>query len=160
MTGDGVYQGCNGLGGTMMFSQLGTRDFVLRLEAGDDILDSLQRFAERKRLRAAAFQGIGSLNKAKLGHYDFKTKEYTYEVFDDDLEILSLEGNISSLDQKPLPHAHATLGRRDFSVIGGHLDQGSLANMVEIVVQKLPGRLVKVRDEKMGLNLLQLLRKI
>ena len=40
------------------------------------------------------------------------------------------------------------------------MDQGSLANMVEIVVQKLPGRLVKARDEKMGLNLLQLLRKI
>jgi len=160
MAGDGVYQGCNGLGGTMMFSQLGTRDFVLRLEAGDDILDNLQRFAERKRLRAAAFEGIGSLNKAKLGHYDFKTKKYTYEVFEDDLEILSLEGNISTLDQKPLPHAHVTLGRRDFSVIGGHLDQGSLANMVEIVVQKLPGKLVKAKDEKIGLNLLQLPRKI
>jgi len=144
----------------MMFSQLGSRDFVLRLEAGDDILECLQGFAERKRLRAAAFEGIGSLNKAKLGHYDFKTKEYTYEVFDDDLEILSLEGNISTLDQEPLPHAHVTLGRRDFSVIGGHLDQGSLANMVEIVVQKLPGRLVKAKDEKIGLNLLQLPRKI
>jgi len=144
----------------MQFAQLGTRDFVLQLEAGDDILESLQRFAERKRLRAAVFQGIGSLNRAKLGHYDFKTKKYTYEVFDDDLEILSLEGNISTLDQKPLPHAHATLGRRDFSVIGGHLDQGSLANMVEIVVQKLPGRLVKAKDEKIGLNLLQLPRKI
>jgi len=144
----------------MQFAQLGTRDFVLRLEAGDDILECLQRFAERKRLRAAVFQGIGSLNKAKLGHYDFKTKEYTYEVFDDDLEILSLEGNISTMDQKPLPHAHVTLGRRDFSVIGGHLDLGSLANMVEIVVQKLLGRLVKAKDEKTGLNLLQLPRKI
>lgn len=133
---------------------------MLRLEAGDDILESLQRFGEKKRLRAAVFEGIGSLNKAKLGHYDFKTRKYTYEVFEDDLEILSLEGNISTLDQKPLPHAHATLGRRDFTVIGGHLDQGSLANMVEIVVQKLPGRLLKAKDEKIGLNLLQLSRKV
>ena len=40
------------------------------------------------------------------------------------------------------------------------MDEGSLANMVEIVVQKLPGKLVKAKDEGIGLNLLQLPRKL
>jgi predicted DNA-binding protein with PD1-like motif len=52
-----------------------------------------------------------------------------------------------------------TLGRRDFSVIGGHLEDGSLANMVEVNITKLPGKLLKEKDENVGLNLLNLPHK-
>ncbi len=143
----------------MLYNKQGT-GFVLRLEQGDDILKTLKQFAEAKRVRAAFFEGIGSLYKARLGHYDFQdTKTYKYETFDEDLEILSLSGNISTMNQLALPHAHATLGRRDFSVIGGHLEQGSLANMVEVNLAKLPGKLEKAKDTNVGLNLLQLPRK-
>ncbi len=143
----------------MLFAKLGS-DYVLRLEQGDDIIETLRRFAETKRIRAAFFEGIGSLNQAKLGHYDFNdTKTYKYETFKEDLEILTLSGNISTMDRKALPHAHVTLGRRDFSVIGGHLEEGSTANMVEIGLGKRPGKLVKAHDERVGLNLLQLPRK-
>ncbi len=143
-----------------MYTQLGSQVYVVRLETGDDILASLKSLAETKSIRAGVFEGIGSLNRAKVGHYDFKKRRYTYEVFEDDLEIINLSGNISTMDRDALPHAHATLGRRDFTVMGGHLDEGSLANMVEIVVQKLPGKLVKAKDEGIGLNLLQLPRKL
>jgi len=140
----------------MRFIQLEPGRFMIRLEMRDDILGSIRKFADAKRVRAAMIEGIGSLNKAKLGHYDFTSKNYKYQVFEEDLEILSLSGNISTLDGAPLPHAHVTLGRRDFSVIGGHLDEGSLANMVEIGLNVLPGKLVKSKDEEVGLNLLQL----
>ena len=143
-----------------MFSRLGPGKFIVRLEKGDDILDSIVGFARTNRIDAAMFEGIGSLNTVKLGHYDFETKEYKYEVFREDLEILSLSGNISIMNKKPLPHAHVTLGRRDFSVIGGHLDEGSLANMVEIGINSLPGKLLKARDDEVGLNLLQLRRRL
>ena len=144
----------------MIYSKLGTDKFVLRLESGDDILRSLQRFAISRKLGASLIEGIGSLNKVKLGHYDFKTKQYKYETFEDDFEILNLSGNISSMNLKPLPHLHVTLGRRDFSVIGGHLDEGSVANMVEVGIWRLPGKLVKTKDESIGLNLLQLSHRI
>lgn len=144
----------------MIYAKLGTDKFVLRLESGDDIIRSLQQFANSKKLGASLIEGIGSLNKAKLGHFDFKTKQYKYETFEDDFEILNLSGNISSMNQKPLPHVHVTLGRRDFSVVGGHLDEGSVANMVEVGVWRLPGRLLKAKDESIGLNVLQLSRRM
>jgi uncharacterized protein len=144
----------------MIYAKLGTDKYVLRLESGDDILRSLKEFASTKKLSASLIEGIGSLNKVKLAHYDFKTKRYKYETFEDDFEILNLSGNISRMNRKPLPHVHVTLGRRDFSVIGGHLDEGSVANMVEVSVLRLPGRLLKARDESIGLNVLQLSRRI
>jgi uncharacterized protein len=144
----------------MIYAKLGTDKYVLRLESGDDILRSLKEFANNKKLGASLIEGIGSLNKVKLGHYDFKTKQYRYETFEGDFEILSLSGNISSMNRKPLPHVHVTLGRRDFSAIGGHLDEGSVANMVEVGVWRLPGKLLKAKDESIGLNVLQLSRRI
>jgi len=144
----------------MIYAQLGTDKYVLRLESGDDILQSIRQFATGKRLSAGLLEGIGSLSKVKLGHYDFKTKKYSYETFEDDLEILNLSGNIAIMNRQPLPHVHVTLGRRDFSVIGGHMDEGSSANMVEVGIWKLPGRLVKARDDQIGLNVLQLARRI
>jgi predicted DNA-binding protein with PD1-like motif len=144
----------------MIYAQLGTDKYVLRLESGDDILQSLRQFAAKKRLGASLLEGIGSLSKVKLGHYDFKTKQYKYQAFEDDLEIVNLSGNIASMNGKPLPHVHVTLGRRDFSVIGGHLDEGSSANMLEIGIWKLPGKLLKAKDEAIGLNVLQLARRI
>jgi uncharacterized protein len=144
----------------MIYTQLGTDKYILRLESGDDIIQSLRQFATSKKIGASLLEGIGSLNKVKLGHYDFKTRKYSYETFEDDLEILNLSGNIASMNRAPLPHVHVTLGRRDFSVIGGHMDEGSSANMVEIGVWKLPGKLVKAKDEEIGLNVLQLARRI
>ena len=144
----------------MIYAQLGTDKYVLRLESGDDILQSVRQFATAKRLSAGLLEGIGSLSQVKLGHYDFKTRKYSYETFKDDLEILSLSGNIATMNREPLSHVHVTLGRRDFSVIGGHMDEGSSANMVEIGVWKLPGRLVKAKDDQIGLNVLQLARRI
>jgi predicted DNA-binding protein with PD1-like motif len=120
----------------------------------------LREFANAQRLYASFFEGIGSLYKAVLGHYDFKdTKSYKYEAFDEDLEILTLSGNVSTMNQKALAHVHVTLGRRDFSVIGGHLEEGSLANMIEVHITKLPGKLLKEKDENVGLNLLKLPHK-
>jgi predicted DNA-binding protein with PD1-like motif len=119
----------------------------------------LRDIALKQNIRAGLYEGIGSLNRANLGHYDFNTKQYKHELFEDDLEIINLSGNIAMMDKQVIPHTHVTLGKRDFSVIGGHLDEGSIANMVEIGLEKLPGRLVKAKDEQVGLNLLQLARK-
>jgi len=135
-------------------------NFVLRLEQGDDILKTLRDFSDTQKIKAAFFEGIGSLYRAKLGHYDFKdTKTYKYETFDEDLEILTLSGNVSTMNGHALPHAHITLGRRDFSVIGGHLEEDSLANMVEVNLVGMVGKLEKAKDSSIGLNLMQLPRK-
>jgi len=140
----------------LIFEERGPGRIVARIEKGEDILGSIRRLAEKDKILSAELEGIGSLSKAKLGHYDFTTKKYHFEVFNEDLEILTLSGSISSLGNKPLPHIHVTLGKRDFTVLGGHLDEGSSANMVELFIQVLPSKIVKSKDAESGLNLFQL----
>jgi predicted DNA-binding protein with PD1-like motif len=144
----------------MIYSELSSDLWAIRLEDGDDILMSLRRFAESKGVRAGLLDGIGSLKKVRLGYYDFESRKYSWQAFEEDMEILNLSGNVSTKDTAYIPHVHVSLGRKDFSTLGGHLDDGSLANMVEVFVRKLPGKLVKAHDEKIGLNVLQLSRKL
>jgi uncharacterized protein len=144
----------------MIYSKLSTERWAIRLEDGDDILLSLRKFVESKGIKAGLLEGIGSLKKVRLGYYDFETRKYSWQTFEEDMEILNLTGNVSIKDATYLPHVHVSLGRKDFSVLGGHLDEGSEANMVEVFVRKLPGELVKAHDEKIGLNVLQLSHKI
>ena len=146
--------------GSMIYSQLSSDLWAVRLEDGDDILVSLRRFVEVKGVRAGLLEGIGSLRKVRLGYYDFETRKYSWQVFEEDMEILNLSGNVSTKDAGYIPHVHVALGRKDFSVLGGHLDDGSQANMVEVFVRRLPGELVKVHDQKIGLNVLQLSDRI
>lgn len=148
-----------GYSGSMIYSELSAGLWVIRLEDGDDILMSLRRLAESKDVRAGLLEGIGSLKKVKLGYYDFETRKYSWQLFEEDMEILTLSGNVSTKDATYIPHVHVSLGRKDFSVLGGHLDDGSQANMVEVILRRLPGELVKAHDEKIGLNVLQLSRK-
>ena len=144
----------------MIYLQLSSDLWAVRLEDGDDILMSLRRFVEVKRIRAGLLEGIGSLKKVRLGYYDFETRKYSWQAFEEDMEILNLSGNVSTKDAGYIPHVHVALGRKDFSVLGGHLDDGSQANMVEVFVRRLPGELVKAHDQKIGLNVLQLSDKI
>src|SRR5438445_13893782 len=107
----------------MIYTQLGSDKYVMRLESGDDILQSLRRFATAKRLSASLLEGIGSLSKVKLGNYDFTTKQYKYETFEDDLEIINISGNISNINSRNLPHVHVTHVRRVCSLISVILNE-------------------------------------
>ena len=146
----------------MIYSRMKSGLYAVRLEDGDDIMASLRRFVEAQDLQAGLVEGIGSLKRVRLGYYDFeKTRKYTWKVFEEDMEILALTGNVSVKDDGTyLPHVHVSLGRKDFTVLGGHLDDGSIANMVEIFIRQLPGRLTKRHDATVGLNVLELDSKL
>src|SRR5690242_12604706 len=101
----------------MIYSKLSTDRWAIRLEDGDDILLSLRKFAENKGIRAGLLEGIGSLKKVRLGYYDFETRKYSWQNFEEDMEILNLSGNVSTKDATYIPHVHVSLGRKDFSVL-------------------------------------------
>src|SRR2546426_2201621 len=65
--------GGRGIRDPLIYSQLSSDLWAVRLEDGDDILMSLRRFVEVKRIRAGLLEGIGSLKKVGLGYYDFET---------------------------------------------------------------------------------------
>jgi len=137
----------------MKFKRLGNNIVVARLFPGDDPVECLVQLAERERI-AGAVSAIGVIEWAELGFFDLQTKQYIRKRFDEHMEILSLVGNISHKDGKPVVHLHAILGREGFSTVGGHFFAGAVSATCEIVV--IPWRndeLLRANDEFTGLNL-------
>jgi predicted DNA-binding protein with PD1-like motif len=88
------------------------RTFVLVLDTGEELLPSLKRFAKEQKLSASSFKAIGALSSVELGWFDWQTKKYKTAVkLEEQIELLSLIGDIALRDGEPQIHAHVVVGR-------------------------------------------------
>jgi len=132
------------------------RQFVLVFETGDDVLEELQRFAQEQNVMAAFFKGLGGFERATVGFYNLQQQRYEPIEIDEQVELLSLLGNISIYDGKPKLHAHATVSYRDGRAAGGHLLQATVRPTLELVVGELAGNLHRTDRPEIGIPLLDL----
>ncbi|MEM2896506.1 MAG: DUF296 domain-containing protein [Candidatus Bathyarchaeia archaeon] len=92
---------------------------------------------------------------ADIAYYDLENKRYLSKKFDENLEIISMLGNVSTMDNSKVIHAHVCLGRIDYSTIAGHFNEGEVISC-EVVMKKYSAILKREKDEVTGLNLFKL----
>lgn len=129
--------------------------YVLRLDAGEEILESLRRFAREHGIRSAALAGIGAAGEVELGFFDRATREHVTRRFEGEVEIGSLTGNLSELDGEPFPHCHVVIAGRDFAASTGHLFRGVVTVTCEIQIVTDPERLRRARRADLGFHPLE-----
>jgi Plants and Prokaryotes Conserved (PCC) domain len=67
----------------------------------------LLQFARGQGLAGSSFKAIGALSHAKLGWFNWETKKYDPAcVLDEQVELLSLIGDIALSDGEPQVHEH------------------------------------------------------
>lgn len=126
--------------------------YVVRIEVGEEIHDALRQFAQAVQLKGAFYQGIGSLTHVELAYFCIDTKEYKRKIFDDEYEMISLMGNISSLNGSPALHSHVTLGDCNFQTHSGHLVRGVVSVTAEIFVITIDLALSRKEDPVLRYN--------
>jgi predicted DNA-binding protein with PD1-like motif len=134
----------------------GERTFALVFATGDEVKSELERFAREQSLSAARVSGIGALMDVALGYFDWEKKEYDENRFDEQLEVVSLNGDVALKDGEPALHAHLAVGRADGTALGGHLVEAHVRPTLEIVVVESPAHLRKEVDAETGLALISL----
>ena len=124
------------------------------LETGDEIAPSLNRFAEENKLAGSSFKAIGALSSASGGWFTWQTKTYeTAAEFREQLEVLSLIGDVALKDGKPVVHAHLIVGRKDGTAHGGHLLEAHVRPTLEVVLTESAHPLNKTVDPESGIAL-------
>lgn len=133
----------------------GQRTLVAVLAAGEEVTTELLALAEQQRLCAAQVIAIGALEKATVAYFDWETKSYRPIPVAEQVEVLSLVGDIT-LDGagEPKLHLHTVLGRRDGSTVGGHLVDAHVRPTLEVVITELPVHLRRRHDPRSGLALI------
>ena len=129
---------------------------IIRLDPGEKIVESLIGYIEKrpKGIPSGFLTGIGATSSCEIGWYDLSDEEYKTKVIDENCEITTLVGNVAWMDGKPIVHAHITLGRRDYSIIGGHLIEGTISVTCEIWIHKAPFGVGRKPARFMGLKLI------
>lgn len=128
--------------------------FLVRLEEGEEVVDSLRAWADQYGVGFAAVWAIGALRRATLGYWDPAVGTYQHLQVDEQVEVVSLSGNISrGEDGQPVPHMHVTLGRAGGQTVGGHLIEGAVFPTLEVVLFALPATVVRKPDAATGLVL-------
>jgi uncharacterized protein len=135
----------------------GERIFALVFKTGEEVVSGLTEFAGKHSLDAASFTAIGAFGAATLGYFDMEQKEYGRIPVHEQVEVLSLVGNIArDEDGAPKVHAHVVLGRSDGTTRGGHLLEGRVRPTLEVVLTETPEHLRRKTDEETGLPLISI----
>ncbi len=130
------------------------RTWVLVFERGAQVMSGLSAFSKKEQLSAARIQGIGALSDVTLGYFDWETKEYARVEIAEQVEVLSLLGDVAQGEHGPEVHAHVVVGKRDGSAHGGHLLEAHVRPTLEVVVTEAPAALRKRVDPVSGLALI------
>ena len=136
----------------MQYKQFGNT-YMVRIDLGEDIVDSLKKLCENENIRLGRVEAIGATDHAVIGVYDLAKKEYYPEQTDEFMEIASLNGNITAMDGKPYIHLHAALADQDHGIHGGHVLEMRVGATCEMFVTVLDGEVTRRRDENLGINL-------
>lgn len=139
----------------MRYERLGDA-WILALETDDEISSTISKFAGELAIDAATVSGIGAAHHLVLGYYDRAAREYVRHSVEEEVEIVSLAGNIALKDGKPFPHLHIVVSGRDFRTKAGHLFEGKVGGTCEVAITPLPGYIQRAKDERTGLFLLDL----
>lgn len=130
------------------------RVFIVRLDPGDYVLESMSELVVREKIKdAVVISAVGTLDMCTLhmvtttGH---PPKEYFKRWENEPLELVSIAGIIA--DGKP--HLHAVVSDSE-KAYAGHLEEGCRTlYLAEIAVLEVKGLgLTRIRDEK---NILRL----
>lgn len=129
------------------------KEIIIRLDDGEEIIQSLKVICKNEGVESAIITGIGAARNVEIGHWDAKTKKYDNKKFSGLLEIVSLNGNITILNDEPMIHLHIAIGMKDFSTKSGHLMSAEVYPTCEIVLLPINTKITREKDEKTGLNL-------
>ncbi len=131
--------------------------YIVVSDAGDEAVSTLEDFARAERLEASQVTAVGGFERATLGWFDRRAKEYKRITVGEQSEVLSLIGDVAEGDDgRPTLNVHVVLGLADGTTRGGHLIEGQVFPTLEAVVTETPAELRRVWHPELGAALIDL----
>lgn len=139
------------------------RVFVLRLDNGEDLIASIQRFAEEKKIFSCMALFIGALRDGRMvtgPEAPVIPPIQHFESFNSAWEVFGMATIYPSSGRSRI-HIHSSIGKGREALIGCIRERASVYLIVEIVLFEFMGLSAeRVFDEKTGLYLLSLENRI
>ena len=133
------------------------RVIVAKIEPNEDLFDAIKELIKKHKIKSGLINVIGALKQFTIGYFDIEKKKYNFKTFDEDIELISCMGNIAFKDNEPIIHLHVSVGKDDYSIIGGHLSQPSVVSITaEVYIYEITQTITRANDPQFDLSLLDL----
>ena len=128
---------------------------LLRIDRGEEIIETVRTVAEKEHIRLASVEALGATDDFTVGVYDVAEKHYDSKTFTGPHEIVSLVGTITEKDGAFYQHLHMSAGNARCEVFGGHLNRAVVSATCEMVIRILDGAIDRRTDPEIGINLIR-----
>ena len=129
------------------------KTYAVIFDKDDEFLAGLTEFITREHITAAHFTAIGAFSRATLGYFERDRKTYKKIPIGEQVEVLSLVGDVAIADDKPQIHAHVVVGTSEGMARGGHILEATVWPTLEVILVEEPVYLRKRHDPETGLAL-------
>ena len=132
----------------------GVKQYALVFAKGDEVLSGITDFAMQQHIISARFTAIGALKEGTFGWFDPERKQYKLNTIRQQMELVSLIGDIATYKGTPVVHAHCGVSLSDGCVEGGHLIKAITYPTVELFMTIYQTPLEKTLDNETDLKLI------
>ena len=138
---------------SQLLSQGSSRTYAIIFGKYDEFMAGLTEFAVNHKLKASHFTAIGAFHEALFGWFDGEKNAYKKIPISQQVEVVSLVGDIGLVNGKPVVHAHGVVGLEDGTTRGGHIISATVWPTLELFLTDEPSSLMKEEDSATGLYL-------
>ena len=132
----------------------GVKRYAIIFAKGDEVMSGLRDFARQNKVTSASFTAIGAFSQATVAWFDESKKEFKLVPIKQQVELVSMIGDIALSGDHPAVHTHVALASSDGTVRGGHLINAYVFPTLELFMTVYPTALHKQLDEATGLMLI------
>ena len=133
--------------------RLEDRKVLIVLKKGEEIFESLYKIIKELDIKSGWINGIGAASNIVLGAYPSSTKEYIKKDFKGEFELASIMGNITTKQNNPFIHIHATISDEECNAFAGHLFTATVSVTCEIILNISNKSIIRKECSEVGLYL-------
>jgi hypothetical protein len=148
-----------GMKARLLSENAGVKNYVIVLAKDDEVMSGLADFARENNVTSASFTAIGAFSHATVAWFDDSRKEFKLIPIKQQVELVSMIGDIALVNDKPAVHTHVSVASSDGTVRGGHVINAFVFPTLELFMTVYPAPLHKQPDEATGLELIDPLSK-
>jgi uncharacterized protein len=143
----------------LLSENAGVKHYAIILAKGDEVMSGLTDFARQNKVTSASFTAIGAFSHATVAWFDDSRKEFRLIPIEQQVELVSMIGDIALVNDQPAVHTHVAVASSDGTVRGGHVINAFVFPTLELFMTVYSTPLRKESDEATGLKLIDPLLK-
>ncbi|WMJ78005.1 MULTISPECIES: PPC domain-containing DNA-binding protein [unclassified Sedimentibacter] len=128
---------------------------IARIDKGEEVVAEIMKICAKEDIKLANINALGAVGEIVIGLFDTKEKKYHSEKYTGDFEIVSLTGSITTKEGQLYNHLHMSVGDKEYSVRGGHLNSAVVSATCELFINIIDGTVDREFNDEVGLNLLK-----